>query len=191
MYRSSIAPRNRSPRSAITSRIEDRAIPRGEHGADRAREADFVRRERPPAGRAGCAGSEPPHRQLGRVGRRLDREPAIGRNRRRGLALERRAREETAAALPAAGCRRARRRQRQAEAPSAMIVAYWWRTASAVRTICAATRSSISSTASPGSTGRSSSHDDGYRVRTYSYAQVAALARAFAERLREPRRRPG
>jgi long-chain acyl-CoA synthetase len=28
-------------------------------------------------------------------------------------------------------------------------------------------------------------HDDGYRVRTYSYAQVASLARTFAERLRD------
>ncbi|HEX2442457.1 MAG TPA: AMP-binding protein [Vicinamibacterales bacterium] len=34
-------------------------------------------------------------------------------------------------------------------------------------------------------------HDDGYRVRTYSYAQVASLARAFAERLGDAGAAPG
>jgi long-chain acyl-CoA synthetase len=34
-------------------------------------------------------------------------------------------------------------------------------------------------------------HDDGYRVREYSYAQIAGLARAFAQRLREAGLSPG
>ena len=78
-------------------RVQDGAVPRRQHRANRLRQPHFMRRERPARRHAQrVARPEPPDDQRRGIGRRLNRQPAVGRHRRRDLRVERRALEELA-----------------------------------------------------------------------------------------------
>ena len=76
-------------------RIQNRAIPRRQHGADGLGEPRLLLRERPPLGHTqDVARPEPPDDERARIVRGLDRQPSVRRRGQDGLGLERGAREE-------------------------------------------------------------------------------------------------
>ena len=77
------------------ARVEDRAIARRQHRADRLRQPHLVRGEQPSSRHPQrVARPEPADDERRRFGRRLDRQPAVGGQRRRRLGVERRPVEE-------------------------------------------------------------------------------------------------
>ncbi len=79
------------------SRVLNGPITRRQHRANRLRQPHFMGRERPEGRHAQrIARSEPPDDQCRRIGRRLDRQPAISRSRRRRFGVEGRPLEKLA-----------------------------------------------------------------------------------------------